>query len=107
MGMDNTFYKANKTDYIDDITKRYDEVVYFRKNYFLDDEISNIIDEWNWNDNAIISKEILEKLIKNLEKKLRRRKKYDPDDWHTVEILTVINKLFDFDNYYLIYEVLH
>ena len=132
MGMDNTFFRIKK-DEIKDINdidgemhrivygenRKYDEyeLMYFRKNYELNEVVGEILKTYPI-DSYIISEEVLKEIHEKLHEKMckcngKMFEETETEMWErlritkTVEVLEVIMKLFDFENYYLIYEVIN
>lgn len=127
MGMDNTFFKIkkkelekNKSDIFNIIYnynkyKEY-ELVYFRKNYVLNNIIEKVLDK-DFLEHENITKESLEKIINELQKELKicyNVEKENVEDiakrlylQGTLNSLEIIYKIFDFENNYLIYECIY
>lgn len=130
MGMDNTFFRLKKEDVKDkdgfdvihdaiygaNYEKNPEEITYFRKNYEMNEVIEKVLKK-DFIEFEIITKEQLEEIINILSEE--RKKCYTKEkettrdiverlklEW-TISTLETINKLFDFEKYYLVYECIY
>lgn len=129
MGMDNTFFRVKKTDlkdktcfdFIDELiyqSGKYDEyeLVYFRKNYRLNEVIEDVLKE-DYIECIRITKEQLKEIIEILNKDYEKINSIEDETEMqairriyldgTIRVLETIYKVFNFEEDYLIYECIY
>ena len=116
MGLDHGFMKTKKcagelgkeADYPSLEDKEQEDIIWFRKNYELDDFMR---DEYGWSDYVNITKEELKEILKSLYKKDNEKYKNEEeiDVWEishlreAEKVIETILILFDFEQYDLWY----
>lgn len=119
MGMDNVFARVKRSNrinfnnhdvidvyFFDD--KELENLIDFRNAYDLDEIITDIVKN-NMGDYVVLDKEDINIIIQVLQDRFYKNDIYNNEfnQWlkydHIIETLELINKLFDYDRYYLLY----